>query len=149
MTDDDQQDSNHALCRACGWGVYEATGENIVITMDGHRPAFRVRTAARRPIQERWSSAAIMCVVATPRVPDPRAPGRSEIATPKQAGILADDGLDDDDDDSDDDEREDHQGAVDEDMQQATGDGDREEQLHRFLSSLKKEEARESGFYEE
>ena len=73
-------------------GIYEPTGENIVITMDGQRPAFRVRTVARRPVQERWSSAAIQCIIATPRVPDPRAPGRTEIATPKQAKVFQSDG---------------------------------------------------------
>ena len=30
-------------------GIYEPTGENLVIAIDGHKPAFRVRTVARRP----------------------------------------------------------------------------------------------------
>ena len=34
-------------------GVYEATGENIVVGIEPGAPAFRVRTVTRRPFQDR------------------------------------------------------------------------------------------------
>jgi hypothetical protein len=50
-------------------GVDRRTGEHRVVTRTGK--ALRVRTIKRRPLENRWSKAAVLAVRATPRVPDP------------------------------------------------------------------------------
>ena len=60
----------------------------MVLTLAASRPAIRVRTVLRRPVEERWSRADVLNTAATVRVPDLASPGRGEIPTPKQARIL-------------------------------------------------------------
>ena len=61
-------------CAPATWvGAVEATGENIVVANGPEGAAFRVRTVARRPLEERWDAEASLAMTATARVPAPRA----------------------------------------------------------------------------
>ena len=98
-----------ARCVRAVWvGVYEPTGENIVICAGGRGAAFRCRTVARMPLEQRWDAESVLGISATPRIPDPRVPGRGGIPTAKQArvfdAIRGEHGAADDDDDSDSDD---------------------------------------------
>ena len=108
-------------CVPAVWvGVHEDTGENVVIAEDAPGAAFRVRTVARRPAGERWDRDIALRVVATPRIPDPRAKGRADLPTPKQARILQGDGAEVD--ESGDDDEEDPQESPEDARDRCAGD---------------------------
>ena len=51
-----------------GWlGVHEETGENLVALLKPNAPVIRVRTIARRPIDERWVAESVIGVSRTPK----------------------------------------------------------------------------------
>ena len=56
--------------------------------MKPHAPVIRVRTIARRPIDERWIAENVLGIQAEPRRPHPRMPGNTEVLTHGQAQTL-------------------------------------------------------------
>ena len=51
-------------------------------------PVIRVRTIARRPIDERWIAKSVLGIRAEPRRPHPRMPENTEVLTHGQAQTL-------------------------------------------------------------
>ena len=75
--------------------MHEETGENLVALMKPNAPVIRVRTIARRPIDERWVAESVFGVRAEPRRPHPKMPENTEVLTHGQAQIMkADEDLD-------------------------------------------------------
>ena len=69
-------------------GVHEETGENLVALLRPNAPVIRVRTIARRPIDERWVAESVLGVRAEPRRPHPRMPENTEVLTHGQAQTM-------------------------------------------------------------
>ena len=54
--------------------MHEETGENLVALLRPNAPVIRVRTIARRPIDERWVAESVLGVCAeTPKTPSKNA----------------------------------------------------------------------------